>query len=405
MATLPYDIIMREILPKLPAESLLLFKSVSKSFKTVISSLEFINLHLQHGLSNTSNRFLIHVHKHGAGDFICVNMDSIKSPLYSTFDSIHLYYCYLGRTPVITVGSCNGLLCMSNALLPIFMVLNPCTGMSLNIPYPIRYTFFMRIGSFYSGFGFDSIDNDYKIVLVLDYHYAQEEGGFMINRDVLVYSLKNNASKSWRLVHSISSPKESMIMIDHRTQHHYRKGVLINNHLLHWNFNHSPNEYRIACFDLESENWVKDVPLPEYYRETMKKKRIKDYLHSLREKGIQNVFSVFLQKENSINCYDLWVMKEYGVKESWVKLFQILDPYVSDMDWKLYFLGYHGSGKNDILVMRVNNICDTTHLLSYNVQDKSLTILDQSDEVRYLLDVFSYPGSLVELPGGQRIGN
>ncbi|XP_010688552.4 F-box protein CPR1 [Beta vulgaris subsp. vulgaris] len=265
-------------------------------------------------------------------------MDSIKSPLFFTLDSIHFCYSCLGGIPVITVGSCNGLLCMSSALLPVFMVLNPCTGMDLKIPYPyIRYTS-THIVSFYSGFGFDSIDNDYKIVLILDRHVQR--------RDVLVYSLNNNASKSWRLVHSTSSPKE--LLIDHRkkAQHHHRKGVLINNHLLHWKFSCSPIEYRIACFDLESENWVKDVPLPEYYRETTTIKH--EQLHI----SVLDCCLCLLIRNLNEKGWDLWVMKEYGVKESWVKLFQILDPYVSDMDWKLYSLGYYGTGKDDILFMR-----------------------------------------------------
>ncbi|KMT02897.1 hypothetical protein BVRB_8g194740 [Beta vulgaris subsp. vulgaris] len=385
MATLPYDIIVREILPKLPARSLLRFKCVSKSFKTQISCPEFINLHLQHGLSNNSNRLLILINHH---NLLCMVMDSPKSRPLTAHPCTDYYGrpCYDFDSP-ICIGSCNGLLCifkpLSNTLFPLFTLVNPCTGISLMIPHsepaPKYYGTLISVNSVNFGFGFDSLDNNYKIVCILDYM----EGDFL-TRDVLVYSLNNtNKSWTWKLALSAPSPNGSL-------EHNRQNGVLINNHLLHWKFSCADNEYRIGCFDVESEKWVKDVPVPEYRQKTSTE------LHL----GVLDSCLCLLTENLNDEILDVWMMKKYGVKESWVKLFGISDLFIGK-DWKLCYLGYCGAAKDEIFIIRLNKSINVVRLLSYNVHDKSLKL----GGCFFTTDVCTCHGSLVSLPGGQKIGN
>ncbi|XP_074314824.1 F-box protein CPR1-like [Silene latifolia] len=192
--SLPTEIITDEILPKLPAKSLVRFKCVSKSFNTLISSPDFINLHLQQSLSSGANRLLI-LAKEDSSDLYSFDIDSsdsnttaVKIPLPSTLD----YWLEYGIVSI--VGSFNGLLCVGLKCdideIEEYkqVVINPSTGVFREVPY--KYTpLFGNEFRVSFGFGYDDINDDYKLVRVAEnaIHYHPYQGDDLYNREVMVY--------------------------------------------------------------------------------------------------------------------------------------------------------------------------------------------------------------------------
>uniref|UniRef100_A0A803LHC8 F-box associated beta-propeller type 1 domain-containing protein n=1 Tax=Chenopodium quinoa TaxID=63459 RepID=A0A803LHC8_CHEQI len=130
-----------------------------------------------------------------------------------------------------------------------FLLINPSIGNSFSVPPPLNHAsknHMLGVRSInITGFGYDSLTNDYKIVEIVEYDFF----GLRI-RDTLVYSLMSN---SWKVVESTSPPKATL--------KYSEAGALINNHLLHWLF---PSfSRRITCFDLRKEKWVQNVPFPD----------------------------------------------------------------------------------------------------------------------------------------------
>ncbi|XP_074313491.1 F-box protein CPR1-like [Silene latifolia] len=146
----------------------------------------------------------------------------------------------------------------------------------------------------------DEFNDDIKIVRLVQYHQI---------REVIVYSLNTNSWKSIELKRTrfqwIADP------------------VLIQNHLLVMIF-YDGSRYRrltrIGCFDIKAERWSNDVlwsdTLLGEIGSNLTKKR-KGVLYHLGALEGQLRFSCYDVNKLS---YSIWVMKEYGVKESWVKL-------------------------------------------------------------------------------------
>jgi len=133
---LPIEIITEEILPRLPAKSLLRFRCVCRLFKTLISSPGFINLHLERSqsLSSRPDRYLILVGRKQERDLYSFGIDSLELPHATiTKKLLPLPRDFEGLRTIcnFVVGSCNGLLCIRATFTfdvsRLFLV-NPCTG-------------------------------------------------------------------------------------------------------------------------------------------------------------------------------------------------------------------------------------------------------------------------------------
>lgn len=159
-------------------------------------------------------------------------------------------------------------------------------------PYSTRH-----VDSFAVGFGFDPRSNDFKVVRVFNESYSQY---------VVLYSLN---SGSWREI------KADVNML--RRFHPTSRTTTYVNEMFFW-WMSEKNDNRIVGFDFSDEVFS-TTPLPDA-------NVVGNYdlwwsaLNVLNGSIAMTLFHC--TKERKM-YYDIWVLLELGVKESWTKLFTI----------------------------------------------------------------------------------
>lgn len=301
MPTLPIELI-AEILSRLPVKSLLQFRSVSKSWLALISSPQFVKTHLTISAKNQrvvlteiANSFTPRETQIILKDYSLTSL-----PNDSVIEAFHLDYpMNKPRQSVSILGSVNGLICLViedndlflwNPSIRKFKQLPDCRLRFVNsgnaIPTSVIY-----------GFGYDESNDDYKVVGVL----CIERKHIVHHVEVEIYSLK---SDSWKSKDDISDGVELI------------KPCKFVNGKLHWvnNLIGGFHKYRnIISFGLTDEKWGK-VEQPHYGG--------RDFFLKLEVLGSDlSVFCNYMKSHA-----DVWVMREYGVKESWTKTYTIKYP-------------------------------------------------------------------------------
>ncbi|MBA0587365.1 hypothetical protein Gorai_000497 [Gossypium raimondii] len=176
-------------------------------------------------------------------------------------------------------GSCNGLVCIAPDEDTLFLF-NPSTRESKRIPDPPSG--FVPNGWSFYGFGYDFVNDDYKVVKV----------GC---GTVCVYSLRTD---SWRIVCSFP-------YVDNVSE----SGVLLNG-TIHWMVSFEDGvdcRCVVAAFSLEEEVFS-DMPAPDIVNTSF------EFVV-----GVLNGCLCVLHSRNQMHN-DFWVMTEYGVGKSWTKL-------------------------------------------------------------------------------------
>ncbi|KAA8516855.1 hypothetical protein F0562_017327 [Nyssa sinensis] len=153
------------------------------------------------------------------------------------------------------------------------------------------------------GFGHDVVNDDYKLVRMAQFD-AEDDDSFY--SEVKVYNLKSNL---WRRIP------------DFPYYHPFdgRSGMLVSD-ALHWvvaRKRRSDKADLIAAFDIRTEDYSL-VPQPEFSD--------KSFFMNVRVLG--ECLSISCHFISSARI-DIWVMKEYGVKESWTKLFSVAQSLIS----------------------------------------------------------------------------
>ncbi|TMW81019.1 hypothetical protein EJD97_012707 [Solanum chilense] len=286
---LPVELII-EILSRLAVKSLLRFKCVSSQWSCLISSPNFIKTHLKLFTNNKDfihNRLLltfIQPHRH--------LMDcSINSLLYdSDPKTFQLDYPMQNRRKLLKVlGSVNGLICLSIG--KDLILWNPSIRKFKKFRDPQCGCYVLH------GFGYDELRDDYNLVLI-----SKEE--------VRLYSSNSDSCRT--LVHdrSVRAIRE-------------KNGIFVKGKL-HWakslsedqdQYQHSYNDWDIICIDVTDGEWGK-VEKPYYGEGDF------DLTPSV---GVLGSDLSILCNYHSLQT-DVWMMKEYGVKESWTKMYTMNRP-------------------------------------------------------------------------------
>ncbi|CAI9099954.1 OLC1v1036857C1 [Oldenlandia corymbosa var. corymbosa] len=203
-----------------------------------------------------------------------------------------------GHKAISIVGSCNGLICVVVDYKDVFLW-NPCTkrsnklpssGMKVEDPELIVHSNIMSYG-----FGYDEASNDYKVVVISSDLF----GNGKFKSLATIFSLKTN---SWKKV-------------DHFNECIRDESCPFVNGKLHWTATRGEKEpgksdagLKIVTLDLANELWGK-IELPDFGGKGV-------FNWSLGKlKGCLSLSA--LRRGGEV---DVWVMKEYGVKESWTKM-------------------------------------------------------------------------------------
>ncbi|XP_050283007.1 putative F-box protein At1g32420 isoform X3 [Quercus robur] len=292
---LPEEVV-REILYRLPAKSLIRFRCVSKSWNSLITSSAFIDSHLTQSLSHPSNSNKL-IFRH------CDIVAKVEHYKFIHNDSSFDQYQNV-EFPLTNcfrlIGSVNGLFCLSQD--EQFILWNPCIRKFITLPSPRDYD---HVPS-RSGFGFDARTNDYKVVTIAHSYTPKETKPRLVE----VYSLKEG---SWRRIASAAALLSPGITLDLSC----RRDAFING-AVHFGVRDWINTPRlkvcpsVLSFDLNDEVFHMTA-LPKFGAKT--DYDIFGFRGSLSVVYIEHV-------DNKRSCF-IWVMKECGVVKSWIKLYTI----------------------------------------------------------------------------------
>lgn len=284
---LPIDVII-DILCRLPAKSLLRFRTVSKQFYSLIDSKDFIDRHLHH---QSSRQKLL----------LCGKRLSLLSvDLNNSVDNAIRLDLPLEnwRNRFVVIGSCDGLIALLNYDSDRIALWNVSTKKYHLLPQFLRDADDLMAGQHVYGFGRHA--DDYRLVRIANY--------FAVGvTEICMYSLKSNC---WRMIDNFL-PYSSYFLCG--------VGVFVNG-TFNWIGEFMEIEMRgkgfVVSFDLGSEVF-RELSLPDVIE------RERGRGTNLRVLVLGGCLCLIYGYRNQ-PMYDIWVMKEYGVKDSWVKMYSFL---------------------------------------------------------------------------------
>ncbi|OIT08447.1 PREDICTED: F-box protein CPR30-like [Nicotiana attenuata] len=316
--SLPHDV-MIDILKRLPVKSLMRFKCLSRTWCDVIYSVDFISIHYNHDcLSNYFTLFKRFI-KIDGNDSIYYgnNMLSFHSndESFKTIASnIEYIDNYIG---VSIVGPCNGIVYISsyrstalyNPTLREFFELPPSIlphSPDLSPVIELNTCVIMTMG-----IGFDPNTNDYKVIRILipfhEYEWEDTDNYYKLVSKVEVYNLSTN---SWRKIEDLQCLVDPWRCFN----------VLING-AFHWRgTNLSPaGDNWIVSFNFSTELF-QNILFPEGLDIEPCKSLV-----VLNESLALICYTNIFYPQNVVTCQsiDIWLMKKYGVRESWIKEFTV----------------------------------------------------------------------------------
>ncbi|XP_019200060.1 PREDICTED: F-box/kelch-repeat protein At3g23880-like [Ipomoea nil] len=276
--------IITEILKRLSVKSLLQFRCVSKAWRDLISSPEFVKLHL-HFQSKKDNKVMTYSSANWISSYM--SLFSITENKQSSFRKFITYdgLVLIPEGGFELLGSCNGLLCFRAKPYRI-IIWNPSSNGNIKTIPDV-----WQLGNIsIFGFGYDECNDDYKVV----YAYYDGNGDETV---VLVYSFKHG---SWK--------RSERGFISGFV--HPRIAVFVSGNLNWCNNNLHESEWNwdIIYFNLTTET-AKPMALPSHEHAAA--------ICISESRGL--LFAGFHHKHQM----EVWVMNEYGVEESWTKLVRI----------------------------------------------------------------------------------
>ncbi|XP_058201072.1 F-box/kelch-repeat protein At3g06240-like [Rhododendron vialii] len=287
--TLPREVL-TDVLSRLPVKSLCRFKCVSPSWNSLISDPYFAKTHL-----NRTNTLKNPKHLY-PNKIIMSTYHSLYSVDFTNLNPTitKLDFPTMAQHAAAAVrSSCDGLLLASNNDRSVLFLLNPSTRECNKFPPPpsVLDPVHKICGSHY-GLGYDSSTDNYKVVIISRYNtrFFQYNTEFSHSFTLLdVYSLATNA---WRRITGI----------DYRPMGN--SGGVFFKGCIHGLCLRACSQV-IFAFDLSDEVF-REVPLPASFS------GCKISLYDVAVFG--GSLCLVSRQETKV-----WMMKEYGVRESWTE--------------------------------------------------------------------------------------
>ncbi|XP_023926032.1 F-box/kelch-repeat protein At3g06240-like [Quercus suber] len=379
---LPDDIVLN-ILTRLPAKSVIRFRCVCKPWNSSITTSYFISTHLNNFAhahdtdtdTDNGDGYIIHMPSHTRA------MNSSNRPVCTvaldrTFDRIFEIEIPFDFTSGFSqiVGSCNGLLCLVTSTNVIYLW-NPSVRKFKRLPD----TWLGNLGFVKLGFAYHAENNDYKVLKISSYPWT----GLNLTDDIEVYSL---SSDSWRRV-GMSLRAKVKVWDDSCLS----LAPLVSG-ALHWMSRVVEGEEErevevIMSFDVNSEEF-RTLRMPDG---AMSIVRCQTRLASF--KGNLAFLTCGRSEQRGAYQYSMWVMREYGVLESWNKLFVVpLERFsvcIAFIMCGSLLIHCHKTNNQEQKFVLVDS--ETLHEKDFDIQQplcvatfmESLTLLDGANMVSY----------------------
>ncbi|RWR91339.1 F-box-like protein [Cinnamomum micranthum f. kanehirae] len=292
---IPQEIIM-DILSRLPIYSLFQCTLVSKAWRDIIiHNPIFATMQHNRALENQNSILLMFSQDHSpeVNLYLVERVEAGHRKLRVMDAKLTNHTGFNGSLRIL--GSCNGLLCISFGSMdgPLY-VSNPITGECKQLPS--KESKYIHI----SGIGFDSVRKEYKVVRRVskyDLPYMVDDCSWKVE----IHTLGTN---TWREIGNFPWWDGKDLL--------YKFSDVLVNGRLHW-CSFFPTPVRITSLDMSDEQFGV-VPTPEFTSSC--------HLHLMTWKGCLTI-AQRLRGDLSIH---IWVMKEYNVRESWTKQFNVTMP-------------------------------------------------------------------------------
>lgn len=293
-----------DILSRLPVKSLTRFRSVSKNWAHLTSTPAFVAAHLRRSSRNPS--LLIRRYNNQTGWEFGIWLITNPTRNYCCQLLGILLEESLPRFPKI-VGSADGLVCLdvSPCYASDFVMWNPGTNQLKRLVFPlIASTKNNPIWLVFLGFGFDSFNDDYKLVRIVS--FKSDDASPVVRAEV--YSWRNDA---W---------KEIDESFDYPLICGAQDGAVVNGSL-NWiaiELQRFADRKVIVSFDMGTEVF-KTIPLPAVTR--LANVKVMSYMGLL---AIAVYPLVFAPNGNNMNRFEFWVLNdcEDGSKR-WLRMMVI----------------------------------------------------------------------------------
>ncbi|KAL1811752.1 hypothetical protein DCAR_0623876 [Daucus carota subsp. sativus] len=300
-----------QIISRLPLKTIFSCRCVCRTFLKLIEEPYFAETHLNRALS-TSTTIIVRENDFPSPYFRPYMLEVDFTPKKSSLSSDHHLYhqhiisrqsrevplrdvkcCFLTGDATL-ISSCNGLLCLysPSPKNPTYCICNPVSGECMTLPHPAPLTSDCTYLN-HSGFGFCPRTKQYKVVRFMS--SAQT-----LRAVALVHTL---GTRSWRNIGEAPHPKPQGFFDN------FLDGKL---HLI--------TASRNICdvlfsFDLETEKF-EPVPLPAHFSP--------EYYGKISWISVGVTCGCLcLCYTSSDTHFEVFVMEEYGVRESWIKKFAI----------------------------------------------------------------------------------
>ncbi|KAL3508921.1 hypothetical protein ACH5RR_028322 [Cinchona calisaya] len=364
---IPTDIL-REILRRLPVKSLIRFRCVCRSWCAFITSPEFIALHLsrRYHADDTNILIMLFIQEtkkyvlsfHSNNESLDTIAPDLEVPIFHDFGTAGL------------LGPSNGIVCIATR--KDICLFNPATRKFRRLPdcpFGCPQDFFRC--SEHSGFGYDPITNDYKVIRLVMLWHLEDRHTYAFRAEI--YNLSTNA---WRELDNIYREHLSNASVSISF-----KGSL------HWSVLDC-----VLSFHLNSEEFT-EIEYPPSYVFT------RPGVHNLAvlDESLALIICIPDDDYDIHRSIDVWVMKEYGVQGYWIKRFSIAS--LPNINFPLSFRNNNEEeelfieSKDGQLISCVLSNCQ--EFRKYNVREPSSCVVGIRPES--VLNVVTYRESLIPI--------
>ncbi|EEF31229.1 conserved hypothetical protein [Ricinus communis] len=304
--------VVAEILVRSELQTILRCRCVCQQWRSIIDDTNFIKYHIDYSTkTNTNYSFYL---KEVNGDFYDLDLDTINA-----CESLEI--CNLPNIISGTlIGSCNGLLCFRNEKSEDVFIVNPTTRKECWVSGILLANFHnssTRLSPDVNsvvwtgyGFGYDHVADDYKVVRVAEISYSHQR---VVNADNGIGNSNAGFLEYEMVICYVKTGVVRVLKMPYHTRTSQKVGVLADG-ALHWVMGRyddlsSPNV--IVGYNLGTCEFL-EVPQPDSVGNGFRV-----------DIGLFGTWLCIFATDDLDMCIDVWMMKEYGVKESWTKLCSI----------------------------------------------------------------------------------